>query len=208
MGAKASQITNLTMVYSTIYSRRSSTKTSKLRVTGLCGGNSPVTGEFPAQMASNAKKISIWWRHHGTGPYSSFNNGHKATCPFPYIYRMDFQLKYCNKMNIINSEYYALPRKAVTDIMPLQSDVTWTLNLLISQVTRMFVQVENKDIIKVMNCWSFVRVIQNKGPVMWKVCLCQYVLLFCNSGLILGLRPANERRRYFVTTSFIGWAQA
>ena len=27
-------------------------KTSKLRVTGLCGGNSPGTGEFPAQMAS------------------------------------------------------------------------------------------------------------------------------------------------------------
>ena len=25
--------------------------------------------------------------------------------------------------------------------------------------------------------------------------------------LILGLRPANERRRYFVTTSLIGWAQ-
>ena len=27
---------------------------SKLRVTGLCAGNSPVTGEFPAQIASNA----------------------------------------------------------------------------------------------------------------------------------------------------------
>ena len=26
--------------------------------------NSPVTGEFPAQMASNAENISIWWRHH------------------------------------------------------------------------------------------------------------------------------------------------
>ena len=25
--------------------------------------------------------------------------------------------------------------------------------------------------------------------------------------LILGLRPANERRRYFATTSLIGWAQ-
>ena len=25
---------------------------------------------------------------------------------------------------------------------------------------------------------------------------------------ILGLRPANERRRYIVTPSFIGWAQA
>ena len=29
-------------------------KTSKLRVTGLCEGNSPVTGEFPTQRASNA----------------------------------------------------------------------------------------------------------------------------------------------------------
>ena len=28
------------------------------------------------------------------------------------------------------------------------------------------------------------------------------------SGLIPGLRPVNERRRYFVTTSLIGWAQA
>ena len=28
-----------------------------------------------------------------------------------------------------------------------------------------------------------------------------------NPGLILGLRPANERRRYKVTTSLIGWAQ-
>ena len=23
-----------------------------------------VTGEFPAQMASNAENVSIWWRHH------------------------------------------------------------------------------------------------------------------------------------------------
>ena len=44
--------------------RRRSKKTSKLRVTGLCAGNSPVTGEFPTQMASNAKNVSIWWRHH------------------------------------------------------------------------------------------------------------------------------------------------
>ena len=44
--------------------RRRSKKTSKLRVTGLCGGNSPGTGEFPAQMASYAENVSIWWRHH------------------------------------------------------------------------------------------------------------------------------------------------
>ena len=47
--------------------RRKSKKTSKLRVTGLCAGNSPGTGEFPAEMASYAENVSIWWRHHGTG---------------------------------------------------------------------------------------------------------------------------------------------
>ena len=45
--------------------RRRSKKTSKLRVTGLCAGNSPVNGGFPPQMASNAENVSIWWRHHG-----------------------------------------------------------------------------------------------------------------------------------------------
>ena len=44
--------------------RRRWKKTSKLRVTGLCEGNSPVTGEFPAQRTSNAENVSIWWRHH------------------------------------------------------------------------------------------------------------------------------------------------
>ena len=39
-------------------------KTSKLRAAGLCAGNSPGTGEFPAQMASYAENVSIWWRHH------------------------------------------------------------------------------------------------------------------------------------------------
>ena len=47
--------------------RRRSKKTSKRRVTGLCVGNSPVIGEFPAQRTSNAGNVSIWWRHHGLG---------------------------------------------------------------------------------------------------------------------------------------------
>ena len=42
-----------------------SKKTSKLRVIDLCAVKSTVTGEFPAQKASNAEKVSIWWRHHG-----------------------------------------------------------------------------------------------------------------------------------------------
>ena len=55
--AMAFQITSLTIVYST-------QETPKLRVIGLCEGNSPVTGEFPAQMTSSAVNVSIWWRHH------------------------------------------------------------------------------------------------------------------------------------------------
>ena len=54
MDTIASQITSLTIVYSIVYSD-----------TGLFAGNSPGTGEFPAQMASNAENVSIWWRHHG-----------------------------------------------------------------------------------------------------------------------------------------------
>ena len=45
--------------------RRRSKKTPKLRVTSPCAGNSPVTGEFPAQMASGAENVPIQWRHHG-----------------------------------------------------------------------------------------------------------------------------------------------
>ena len=44
--------------------RRKSKKTPKLRFTGLCEGNSPVTGEFAAQRASKAENVSIWWCHH------------------------------------------------------------------------------------------------------------------------------------------------
>ena len=45
--------------------RSRSKKASKLRVTGRCKGNSPMTGEFPAQRAGNAENVSIWWRHLG-----------------------------------------------------------------------------------------------------------------------------------------------
>ena len=63
--------------------RPRSKKTSKLRVAGLCEG---LTGQFPAQKASSAENISIWWRHkspqkgnilvHVVGP--SFTNVHHA----------------------------------------------------------------------------------------------------------------------------------
>ena len=44
--------------------RRRSKETSKPRVTGLCEGNSLVTGEFHTQRVRNVENASIWWRHH------------------------------------------------------------------------------------------------------------------------------------------------
>ena len=44
--------------------RRRFKKKIKLRVIGLCEGNSLVTGEFPVQRVSNAENVSIWRRHH------------------------------------------------------------------------------------------------------------------------------------------------
>ena len=67
IGAKASQITILTIVYSTVYSdadqRKHQSSASLAFVRWIHPG--PVNGEFPAHMASKAENVSIWWRHHG-----------------------------------------------------------------------------------------------------------------------------------------------
>ena len=80
MGAIASQITSLRLFAQPFIFRRRSKKTSKLRVTGLCAGNSSVTGEFPAQKTSNAENVSIWWRRHG------FTKLSLITADFEYVF--------------------------------------------------------------------------------------------------------------------------
>ena len=62
MTAMASQITRITIINSTVYSGADLGNMKSARHWHLCG-NSPTTGEFPAQMASNAESVSIWWRH-------------------------------------------------------------------------------------------------------------------------------------------------
>ena len=66
--------------------RRRWKKTSKLRVTGLCVGNSPGTGEFPAQMASNAENVSIWWRHHVYSYWQLVNMITVGRCRLSFIF--------------------------------------------------------------------------------------------------------------------------
>ena len=57
MSAMAYQITNVSIVYSTVCS--GADQWNIFRVTGLCAGNSPVTGELPAQKASYAEMFSF-----------------------------------------------------------------------------------------------------------------------------------------------------
>ena len=56
IGAIAPQITSLTIVYSAVDSDADQRKHQSSASLG--------TGEFPAQMASNAENFSFWWRHH------------------------------------------------------------------------------------------------------------------------------------------------
>ena len=62
MGAMASQITSLTIVSSTVYLGADQRKHQSSA--SLVFGNSPVTSEFAAQMASNMENVSTWGRHH------------------------------------------------------------------------------------------------------------------------------------------------
>ena len=70
MGTTASQITSFTFVLSTVYSGTDERKHQSSASLAFVRGNSPVTDEFPAQMASNMENASIWWCHHDPGEVS------------------------------------------------------------------------------------------------------------------------------------------
>ena len=63
MTMMASQITSLTVVYSTVYQTQIKENIKAPRHWPLCGEFTG-TGEFPSQRASYAENVSIWWRHH------------------------------------------------------------------------------------------------------------------------------------------------
>ena len=64
MCAMASQIASLTIIYSTAYSGADQRKHQSSASLAFVWGTSPVTGEFPAQMACKAANVSIQWRLH------------------------------------------------------------------------------------------------------------------------------------------------
>ena len=69
-------------------------------------------------------------------------------------------------------------------------NVYWTASQCLSRLTKNFY----------LHWWPSVHGIYMNGPEGW-------LLWTPITGLILGLRSANERQRYKVTPSLIGWAQ-
>ena len=66
MSAMSSQLTSLTIVYSTFYSGAGQRKHQSSASLAFVWGIHPCFW-IPPQRASNAESISIWWRHHAQG---------------------------------------------------------------------------------------------------------------------------------------------
>ena len=63
MSAMASQITSLTIVYSTVYTSADQRKHQSSTSLAFVQESSLLTSEFPTQIASNMENVSIWWHH-------------------------------------------------------------------------------------------------------------------------------------------------
>ena len=70
MSLIASQITSLTIVYSTVYSDTDERKHQSFASLAFVRGIHHC--EFPTQRASNAENVFIWWRHHDGDSFTAF----------------------------------------------------------------------------------------------------------------------------------------
>ena len=96
MSVIASQISGVSIVCSTVLTCRSK-KHQSSAATNFCA----VTGEFPAQKASNAENISIWWRHHQSNQSSNVIVLHEILCYLPPPPRSPPRMEStCNKSKI------------------------------------------------------------------------------------------------------------
>ena len=73
MNAMASQVTGVSLFTQSFVQAQIKENIKALRHWS-CEDNSPVTGKFPATRASNAEKVSIWWRHRGLPSLSQIDD--------------------------------------------------------------------------------------------------------------------------------------
>ena len=117
MSAMASQITSLTIVYSTVYSdtdqRKLQSFTSLAFVRGIhCW---PVNAP-PSLKASNAENVSTWWRRHGSLPVWSPSQSSNASMPsLARRYSKYMQ----DSINLHRNSYSQIYRDGICHILPL-----------------------------------------------------------------------------------------
>ena len=80
---------SLTIASRTVYLRRRSKKNITAPRPWPLWGESTGDRRIPAQRASNAKSVSIWWRHHAYGEFYIRYFTNAATTRFIYIELMD-----------------------------------------------------------------------------------------------------------------------
>ena len=85
MSAMASQITSVSIVYSTVYSGADRRKHQRFHATGLCAGNSPVMSKIPGtkgqrenlfHLMTSSCDIIAWITSNSTWAYSIGNMAH------------------------------------------------------------------------------------------------------------------------------------
>ena len=147
MGTTASQITSLTIVYSTVYSDADQRKHESSAPLAFVW-----TGEFPAQMASNAENVSIWWRHHAEDCWTS-QADQECLTSWPWLGMKIFILNTKDALTIFFTQCYlatilrsaSLPRKHSTiqlvywakieHFLPSSTRMHWPGALLVSILT-------------------------------------------------------------------------
>ena len=103
----ASNHRRLDCLLNRLFKRRSKT-IPKLRATCFYEVKTPVTGEFPAQRASYAENVSIWWRHHATSTKLQQNTCTRNLCAnflWRSVLRLFTRLKYLSTIYYWEHEY-------------------------------------------------------------------------------------------------------
>ena len=88
----ASQITSLTIVYSTVYSGADQRSIKAPRHWSLWG-EFPGDGWIPPQRTSNAENVFIWWRHHVSADPRQKNEESPIKCNGYYVLNCQFSTK-------------------------------------------------------------------------------------------------------------------
>ena len=152
MGTVSSQITSLTIVYSTVYSDADQRK----HQSSASLGNSPGTGEFPAQMPSNAENVHtmdlLWEKFQWILPLYmkpiSFQSKASVVCSVTTAIFIDF----CLKKLIVFSQHISKKNKWISEFRRTnpQELKCWS-TFCVNYFLRFYLMMQHQPIVKRVN---------------------------------------------------------